>query len=125
MGPVTIIFGMVLTFLGLRGWVGDETSRPWGATPLFVGVPLLLLGVLALSARLRMHAMHLAAMAGLVGIVLGAWGLMRGGGAAAGVATSTQAIMTVLCAAFVGLCVSSFIRARRRRRAAEQAAQAR
>lgn len=119
MGPITIVFGLVLTLLGLAGYFGSDTKSMTALIPALFGVPLALLGLLALKDSLRKHAMHLAAMVGLLGF-LGAAGSMinkvvKTGGVEYSLALVMQALMALLCAVFVGLCVRSFIQARRAR----------
>jgi hypothetical protein len=85
-----------------------------------VGIPLVLLGLLALKERLLKHAMHAAAALGLLGF-LAALGRIVGklvtGGTVTGRAGISTVVMAVLCGIFVALCVNSFIQVRRRRRA--------
>jgi hypothetical protein len=104
-GPITIVFGAVLVLLGLGGYFGSDTQSMTALIPAFFGVPLALLGLLALKDSLRKHAMHLAAMVGLLGFL----------GAAGSLINKLQALMAIVCAVFVGLCVRSFIQARRSR----------
>jgi hypothetical protein len=130
MGPVTIGFGIFLIVVGLVGYGSSETHAPTALIPAGFGVVLALLGVLALKDSLRKHAMHLAAMVGLIGL-LGAAGMgvpklitmLSGGNVERPLAVISQVVMAAACLVFVGLCVKSFIDARRARaaREAEQA----
>jgi hypothetical protein len=118
-GPITIVFGLVLSLLGLAGYFGTGTTSVTALIPTFFGVPLMVLGFLALKDSLRKHAMHLAAVLGLLGF-LGATIKLVQGILAAGEVKFTagpisQALMALICAVFVGLCVRSFIQARRNR----------
>lgn len=122
MAKLTIGLGIVLVGLGLAGYLfltGDEKS--WTALiPAIFGVPLVILGALALRDAWRKTSMHVAVVLG----VLGAAGTFRGllklpalltradeleRPAAIGV----QSLMCVLCLVFIGLCVASFVSARR------------
>lgn len=82
---------------------------------------LLVLGLVALKERLRKHAMHGAALVGLLGFLGGAgMGLPKlpallSGEAARPAAVIEQLIMAAVCLVFVALCVRSFIVARRNR----------
>jgi hypothetical protein len=120
---VSVVFGVLLTALGLWGWLGAEPEHRsvTALIPAFVGAPLVLLGLLALKESLLKHAMHAAAALGLLGFlaVLGRLivKLARGGTVEDRAGTS-MVLMAVLCGAFVALCVNSFIQVRRRRRAA-------
>jgi hypothetical protein len=127
MPVITLIIGLLLTALGVWGrfWTEHGGESITSLIPAFVGLPLILLGLVALEERFLKHAMHLAAMIGCLGF-LGAGGrlvvvLVRGGSLDGPAGWSTMA-MTGLCGLFVALCVNSFVAARRRRRAREAAA---
>lgn len=126
MGPVTIIVGFLLAFIGMKGCFSPEPSQVSAFTPALIGVPLLLLGVVALNAKLRMHAMHVAAMLGVAGVVLGARGafLWLGGGQISSQAAVTQTLMLFLSAGFLALCINSFVSARKKRAAEKRKAAA-
>jgi hypothetical protein len=112
--------GLLLIGLGAWGFFGAEPEHRSGTAwiPAGFGVALLLLGVLALKEHLRKHAMHAAAAVGLIGLVGAVVMVVRklAGGGEFTRGTAAQLAMAVLCAVFVGLCVNSFIQARRRRR---------
>jgi hypothetical protein len=119
---ISVIFGLLLIALGVGGYVGTGSEHPTALIPAAFGLALALLGLVALKDRLRKHAMHLAAMVGLIGAVGGGvmllLPLIRGTTIERPVAYACQSAMTVLCLIFVGLCVNSFVQARRRRAAA-------
>lgn len=128
MAPYAIVIGVLLIGLGAWGYFGAPLEKQhWTALiPAFVGGPLLILGLLALQEHLRKHAMHAAAAVGLLGFLGGAADLLRRsftGKLEWGAPVVSGALMAVLCAVFVGLCVKSFIDARRAqaRRAADEA----
>src|SRR5262249_22615161 len=118
MGPITIVFGVLLILLGLGGFIGTGAEHVTALIPTFIGLPLVLLGVLALKETLRKHAMHAAAVLGLVGFLGGAiWGgkdvpAVIEGTAPKPAAAVESLIMALICAVFVGLCVRSFVVAR-------------
>ncbi len=66
-----------------------------------------------------MMAMHIAILIGLIGFIGAAATLFKADQEMA--AIISKAITSVLCATFVGLCVRSFIQARKSREAAEAA----
>jgi hypothetical protein len=118
---VSIVFGLLLVALGIGGYVGPEVKSGTALIPTWFGLALVLLGLVALKENLRKHAMHLAAMVGLLGVIGGVFSLLLPvfkGAPSDPIAAGCKAGMTVLCAVFVGLCVNSFIQARRRRAAA-------
>ena len=118
MARITIGIGLLLTGIGLAGYFPDKPSIT-ALIPAFVGGVLVVLGLLALSDRLRKHSMHLAAMVGLLGFLGAAGSLLRkplqGEELTLGKAALAQVGMAVVCLVFVALCVRSFIEARRSR----------
>ena len=121
MAKITIGAGVLLILLGIGGYFGTDAKSFTALIPAFVGVPLALLGWLALKDNLRKHAMHAAVMVGLLGFLGAAYRpvktLVTGGSFENPTATALQTTMAVLCAIFVGLCIKSFIDVRRRRMA--------
>lgn len=137
MANVAVVFGLLLSAVGLFGYFGTGTSSPTALIPTGLGVPLIILGFLAYKESLLKHAMHAAAVIGLVGFlgcavmaVPNLPTLVRegkvmkptkdGGERDATAGVVSQTVTGVLCGVFEGLCVNSFIQARRRRRAAAQ-----
>jgi uncharacterized membrane protein len=116
MASTTIVFGILLTLLGLVGYAMTRTSMT-ALIPALFGVLLLILGLLARSESMRKHAMHAAAMVALVGCVGALFPLLRTpSGPRAAMAVFSQVATVVLTGVFVALCVRSFIAARRARR---------
>lgn len=112
----TVLFGVLLAFLGVLGYfVADPPFWP-AAVPAALGLALIVSGLLALKQTYRKNAMHAAvllALLGLVGtarslkqlieMVLDKPGLI------------VESVTAVLCGVFMGLAIKSFIDARRRR----------
>lgn len=128
MAPVSIAAGLILVMIGLLGYFGTETQSPTALIPAALGLVLIVLGALALRERLRKHAMHAAAVVGLLGFLFPVWRaaphlptLLSSGqvilsdGRNATAAVLSQTATAAVCALFLGLCVNSFIQARRRR----------
>jgi hypothetical protein len=118
--PVTIGFGVVMILLGVGGYVITDRHSYTALIPAGFGIVLVVLGFLAFKDHLRKHVMHGAAALALIGFIMTAARLPYGTIFAGGpferpVAVGEQAIMAGLCALFVGLCVRSFIAARRAR----------
>lgn len=125
---IAILFGAALIALGLDGFQNlfgiiqpTDLHSPTALIPAAFGVALVLCGLVAVNPNKRKHAMHLAAMIGLVGLLAGAGmglpklaALMRGE-AQRPAAVKLQLWMGGICLVFVALCVNSFIQARRRR----------
>src|SRR4051812_45613146 len=112
---VSMVFGFVLIGVGVWGMATSEHEWPRNATaliPAVAGVILVIAGAIALVERFLKHAMHLAAVIGVLGLLAGAGRFIQ-------LAVTKelnlhkpthQALltMTVVCLVFVGLCVNSF-----------------
>ena len=124
MANTSIGFGVVLIVLGVAGYLATGGQSPTALIPAGVGLLLVLLGFLARKPRLRMHAMHGAALVGLVGFAGSVGGLgqlvkmIAGETIARPPAAIARSVMAVLCLAFVALTVRSFIAARSARKKA-------
>jgi hypothetical protein len=117
----TIGFGIALIALGVIGYAATSFASATALIPAIFGLLLLILGLLARNERYRMHAMHGAAviaLIGLLGSIRGVGGgvrLLLGGEVARPAAAISQTLMAILLAVFIGLCVRSFVEARRQR----------
>lgn len=118
MARVTIIIGTLLIILGLYSYFGLSSESITALIPAFVGLPLLLLGWLALSEKYRKHAMHIAAVIALLGFIGSAMRVipsMFKDEAINSDAFTVQLLMALFCLVFVVLAVQSFIKARKNR----------
>lgn len=124
MATTTIGFGFILIVLGLGGYFGTDRVSPTALIPAAFGVLLVLFGALARDERRRKMAMHIAVLVGLLGFLGTVSGLVElpmliaGAPVARPAAVISKSIMAVLMAAYVAMCVKSFIDARRRRASA-------
>lgn len=124
MWQLTILAGVLLIGVGLYGYFGSDSKSPTAFIPAGFGAVLAICGFVASKENLRKHAMHAAAAVGLIGLI-GALvraipGLLnKPADAPAGIpfAIQMQLYMAVICVIFVGLCVNSFIQARKARKA--------
>jgi len=125
MAKLTVAFGVLLILLGAASYILTGSEHPTALIPLWFGLVLCAAGVFANTenSRKRMLWMHIAVSIGLLGFI--GSGVMavkeylaaNGGPQAHPAAVESQAAMCVLCGVFVGLCVRSFIAARRARAA--------
>ena len=137
MAKVTIVFGIILIGLGLVAYFGSTPkSLPQGEVkqlegdgavggklpitaliPAFFGAPLLVCGLIAMRESLLKHAMHAAAMIGLLGSLGGLSNSIRGilKDVPNYRSVGYSFVMGVVCTVFVALCIRSFIQARKRR----------
>ena len=119
MAKITIGLGFVLIALGLGSYFGTGREHFTALIPAVFGLPLALLGVVALKDHTWKHAMHVAAAIGLLGFAGTVKGLLKlpvlltGGELDRPAAVAVQAAMAIVCFVFVVLCVWSFIQARR------------
>lgn len=116
MSPIAITFGVLLSILGVILFVLAEVKSPTAFFPTYFGVALIILGLVARNEKARKHAMHLAALVGLVGLIGGvAKGIQALWVAKTATVWAGSFGMAALCAAFLVLCIRSFIAARRAR----------
>lgn len=119
MPQLTLILGLLLILLGAGGYLGTGTESVTALIPTFFGVPFVLLGLLARKDNLRMHAMHVAsllALLGLIGALVRPARKLFAGELSFSTALASQAAMALLCGAFLVLCIKSFVDARLRRK---------
>lgn len=116
---VTMALGSLLFLIGVGFYFGTGATSVTALIPAFLGIPIEIAGLLALREGWRKHAMHAAVLLALLGFLGSARGLVQlpallgGAELARPAAVAAQSITAALCLLFVGLAVSSFIRARR------------
>jgi hypothetical protein len=121
MAAITVVFGLALIAVGVAGFVATGSEHFTALIPAGLGGVLALLGALSFKDALRKHTMHAAALVGVLGFagcVMGVPKLityLSGGEVARPAAAISQSVTALLCLVFVGLCVNSFVQARRRR----------
>lgn len=119
MANTTIGFGLVLILLGAGSFLA--TGAVTSLIPAALGLLLAVCGFLARDPARRKLMMHIAVGVGMIGFLGSARGLAKIGAVLAGEhveranAVVAQSVMAVLCIIFVGLCVRSFVEARRAR----------
>tara|TARA_Y100000589_G_C27156819_1_gene631160 strand:+ start:574 stop:972 length:399 start_codon:yes stop_codon:yes gene_type:complete len=118
MYKITIIFGLLLIATGLVGYFGTGAESLTALIPSAIGIILLLCGFIAANEKYRMAAMHVAVSIGLLGALGLIPQLMKENQPTAALASKITTL--ILCVAFVGLCVRSFIQARKAREAAAE-----
>jgi hypothetical protein len=125
MPGLSILFGILLVALGGGFYVATGSAHPTALIPSGFGILLLVCGIVGLAApNARMHAMHGAALLGLIGAGAGlGMSLPKLPAVLAEVFGAHAAIweklaMGVISLVFLVLCVRSFIAARRARKAA-------
>ncbi len=123
MPGLTIIIGSILTLLAGVSYIGSGGASWTALIPAMVGVPLVVLGIIARKEQARKHAMHVAvalAMIGFLGTirVLPSFLTIIGGGSVERPgAIIAQLTMACCCFVLVLFGVRSFVEARRKREA--------
>ncbi len=124
MPALAIVFGVLLVPVGLVAFEQTGREHYTALIPVGLGVVLIVLGALSYKPALRKHTMHAAALVGLLGVIGGGIRAIPGlvtylsGGQVKSVPALVGTSLTMLlCLVFLGLCVNSFIQARRRRQA--------
>ncbi len=125
MAAPTLITSLLLIVIGVvsytNGTPGDDGKvSPTALIPAFFGAVIGICGVLSINDKFRKHAMHFAAMVGLLGAVGGFMPLIRqykntGSFDPSKPSAIAGELMILVCLVFVGLCVRSFIAARKAR----------
>jgi len=117
---IAIGFGVLLSILGGVIFALAEVKSPTALFPTYFGVALIILGVVAKNEKARKHAMHFAALLGLVGLIGGvAMGIKALSGQRPATVWGGSFAMAALCGAFLVLCIQSFIAARKARQKKE------
>ena len=121
MAKLTIGLGIVLTLLAIVCFALTGSSHPTALIPAGVGLLFVLFGALAISPdpKRRMLWMHIAVTVallmflGTVPAVIQLAHHVQGVPLAHPIAVDEKAATSLMCLIFVGLCVRSFIAARR------------
>ena len=144
MYKTTILFGALLIITGLAGYLGTGSEHKSALIPAAFGLVILICGLLAANESRRMMAMHIAVLIGLLGAIGSAYSLYKvyfnnassddsfidtllastrdifKQASYGDAAVISKLVTSILCAVFVGLCIRSFIAARKARELAEQ-----
>ncbi len=122
MPRITVVFSVLYIALGLAGYFLTGAVHTTALIPAFIGVVLLVLGLLGSNEKLRMHVMHAALLIGLLALLGTARSLLKLPAAFDGTAERpgavfAQAATAVLSVIYLAIAVRSFIAARRARSA--------
>lgn len=121
MAKFSIVFGIILIILGLVSYFGISSESITALIPTFLGIPVLILGWLAMNEKYLKHAMHgiavlmLLGFGGTVGGLIKFFRMIGGEVFERPSAITIQAIMAVLCLIFLIFAIKSFIDARRKK----------
>jgi hypothetical protein len=120
MASTTVALGVALIILGLAGYVLTGAASLTALIPAAFGIVIVLAGLIGRDERRRKHAIHVAVVVALLGLLGSVRGLLQLGAVFAGTAARpaavvSQAVMAVLTLGYVIVAVRSFIAARRTR----------
>ncbi len=122
MAKMSIIYGVIFILMGVVSYFGISSESITALIPAFIGIPMLILGWLALNEKYLKHAMHGAAILMLIGFFGTISGFIKFFKMLGGVeperpaAVTVQAIMSLMCFIFLVFAVRSFINARKNRK---------
>ena len=123
MPRITLITAQILILIGGFGYIVSQAKT--ALIPAFLGAFLGIFGMLATKEKLRKHAMHGAALIGLLTIggtarsVSGVITMLTGGTVERPLAIQLQAVTLVVAVIYMGFAINSFIQARKARNALE------
>ena len=120
MARISIVFGILLVFLGILGFSMTGFEHKTALIPAWLGCLLIVMAAVAIiKPMLNKHAMHINVLFALLGFLVAGGRLIPGLIKGEGTAASRVALggMMVLTGVYVILCVRSFISARRSRTA--------
>ena len=119
MAKISIAFSIILIILGLVSYFVISSESITALIPAFLGIPVLILGIIALNEKYLKHSLHavsvlmLLGFGGTVGGLFKFFRMLGGESFERPSAITIQAIMALLCLVFLVLAVKSFIDARR------------
>jgi len=121
MAKFSIVWGIILITLGLISYFGISSESITALIPAFLGIPVLVLGWLAMNEKYLKHSMHgvavlmLLGFGGTVGGLVKFFRMIGGEVFERPSAIIIQAIMAVLCLIFLIFAIKSFIDARKKK----------
>jgi hypothetical protein len=116
MPQTTIGFGLILIVLGVGAYVGTGGASVTALLPAVLGVPILLLGLVAQSPNRRRFAIGAAALIALLGLLGSLRGvpdvlqILAGGQVDRPIPAIIQMVMVILAAIYLALAASSLFR---------------
>jgi len=122
MPKISVVFGVLLSVLGLYGYFGMGRVSVTALIPLFIGIPIIILGVLAFDENKLKHSMHAASILILLGLIGSVYRLAHKV-ILGNIDESSMVLilMSVLCIIFLIFAINSFIEARKAREKKQEA----
>jgi uncharacterized membrane protein len=117
MPKISIVLGFLLSVLGLYGYFGMGRVSITALIPLFIGVPVILLGVMAFDDKNIKHSMHAASVLVLLGLIGSVYRFFSKRAIENFDSSSIiLLLMIVISLIFLLLAINSFIEARKARK---------
>ena len=113
----TILFGLLLVAIGVGGNYVADAKDHMALIPAVLGVAMFVCGVVAAQNTMRMLAMHVAVVIGLIGFLGPVITIFDN--AENTTAMLSKGFTSALCLMFVMMCINSFLEARRARKASK------
>jgi len=116
MPKVSVVFGILLSVLGLYGYFGMGRVSVTALIPLFIGIPIIILGILAFNEKNLKNSMHVASVLVFLGLIGSVYRLLQK--IIIGNVDNSSIvliIMAAICIIFLILAINSFIEARKAR----------
>src|SRR5262245_2670059 len=119
MPALSLVFGSILALLGIGFYFGTGQASPTALIPTGFGVLFIICGLLARNPKMRMHAMHGAALFALLGVLAPVGRAVPAviKGKPINAAIIEMGLMGLISAVFLVMCIRSFIAARKARQA--------
>jgi hypothetical protein len=116
MPKISVAIGIILCVLGLYGYFGTGMVSVTALIPLFIGLPIIILGLLAFDEQKLKHSMHAASVLVLLGLIGSLYRLAHNiilGNI--GSSSLILILMSIICIVFLVLAINSFVEARKAR----------
>ncbi|HLR99420.1 hypothetical protein H7J77_09570 [Mycolicibacillus parakoreensis] len=118
MTTLTLVIGAILVLTGVIAYIASSAASVTALIPAFVGIALLVAGLIARRPAAHRHAIHAALAVALLGALGSLMNVVKLGDLIAGTAARpgaviTSTVMFVLLVGYVVMGVRSFIAARR------------
>lgn len=117
MASVTAGFGILLIVLGLAGYFGTRRVSVTALIPAFIGLPILILGLIALADLAPRHAIIAAVVVAVLGFCGAARGLpklvrmLSGVTVERPIAAVMQSVMAALCLGYAAWAITWLVTA--------------
>jgi uncharacterized membrane protein len=116
MPKISVISGLLLSVLGIYGYFGMDKVSVTALIPSFIGVPIIILGILSFNEKKIKHSMHAASVLMLLGLIGSLFRLVHK--VLLGIIDESSVLlilMSMICIIFLILAINSFIEARKAR----------